>query len=132
MLPVFCITHYYQPWFSFITGVLLISHFAPELTENTRNPINNTNPKCISGILNLGLGVDFRRHFKLHVNCNEYIEFYFFEGGIFTVVVKVMKSSVPSKSEVYYYGTYCRTSLILPRRMKLIEGRNPNLNIVLK
>lgn len=39
--------------------------------------INNTNPKCILGIPNLGLRIDFRGHFKLHVNYNEYINFIF-------------------------------------------------------
>lgn len=42
-----------------------------------------------------------------------------------------MKSLVHPKSEVNYYVLFCGMSLFLPQGMKLIEGRNSHLNLVL-
>lgn len=50
----------------------------PELLkENISNLINTKHSKCILGVPDQGLGVDFRGRFKLHVNYNEYIHFNF-------------------------------------------------------
>lgn len=56
----------------------------------------------------------------------------FFKGRISIVVITFMKSLVDPKSEIYYYVFVCKMSLILPQGMKLIQGWNPNLNLVFK